>query len=76
MAMVLTGVLRNGSHVLSSRLFSVCHSRLNHEFQWTNSFSATIFQKLPDLKIAVPLDEIKYTPPHMDVGILELPITF
>lgn len=37
---------------------------------------ATLFQKLPNLKLAVPLDEVKYSSPEKDVGILELPITF
>ncbi|RDL29890.1 Uncharacterized protein BP5553_10517 [Venustampulla echinocandica] len=36
----------------------------------------TIFKTLPNLKIAIPLEEVKYSPPNMDVGIVELPITF
>ncbi|OIW26840.1 cytochrome P450 [Coniochaeta ligniaria NRRL 30616] len=34
-----------------------------------------LFEKLPDLRIAVPMDEIKYTPLHLDVGVVELPVT-
>lgn len=37
---------------------------------------ATIFQKLPNLKLAIPESEIKYSPPRKDVGIVELPIVF
>lgn len=37
---------------------------------------ATIFQKLPNLKLAIPESEIKYSPPKKDVGIAELPIVF
>jgi len=34
-----------------------------------------LFEKLPDLRIAVPMDEIRYTPLHLDVGVVELPVT-
>ncbi|OBT42222.1 hypothetical protein VE00_07730 [Pseudogymnoascus sp. WSF 3629] len=37
---------------------------------------STLFQRLPNLKLAVPLDEVKYSPPERDVGITELPITW
>jgi fungal nitric oxide reductase len=37
---------------------------------------ATLFQKLPNLKLAIPFSEIKYSPPTRDVGIIELPVTF
>ncbi|EFY88259.1 cytochrome P450 [Metarhizium acridum CQMa 102] len=37
---------------------------------------ATLFQQLPNLKLAVPISDIKYTPLHKDVGIQELPVTF
>lgn len=36
----------------------------------------TIFQKLPNLKLAVPFDEVKYSEPDQDVGITELPVTW
>ncbi|EZF33780.1 hypothetical protein H109_00123 [Trichophyton interdigitale MR816] len=36
----------------------------------------TLFKRLPDLKLAVPLDEVKYSDPSKDVGITELPITW
>lgn len=36
----------------------------------------TLFQKLPNLKVAIPFDEIKYTDPSRDVGIVELPVTW
>lgn len=36
----------------------------------------TLFQKLPNLKVAVPLDEVKYSAPNQDVGITELPVTW
>ena len=37
---------------------------------------ATLFQRLPNLELAIPFSEIKYSPPTRDVGITELPITF
>ncbi|KAI9739598.1 MAG: hypothetical protein M1834_006316 [Cirrosporium novae-zelandiae] len=37
---------------------------------------ATLFQKLPGLRLAIPFSEIKYTPPAKDVGITELPVLF
>jgi nitric oxide reductase len=37
---------------------------------------ATIFKKLPNLKLAVPFEEIKWSPPEKDVGITELPVVF
>ncbi|KAF3484081.1 uncharacterized protein GIQ15_03405 [Arthroderma uncinatum] len=37
---------------------------------------STLFQRLPDLKLAVPLDQIKYSDPSKDVGITELPVTW
>lgn len=36
----------------------------------------TLFQKLPDLKLAVPFEEVKYTEASKDVGITELPVTW
>lgn len=37
---------------------------------------STLFQRLPNLKLAVPLTEVKYSDPSKDVGITELPITW
>jgi fungal nitric oxide reductase len=39
-------------------------------------FVATLFQKLPNLKLAIPFEEIKYTDPLKDIGITELPVVF
>jgi len=36
----------------------------------------TLFQRLPKLKVAVPTQDIKYSPLTGDVGILELPVTW
>jgi len=36
----------------------------------------TLYQKLPNLRVAVPLDELKYSEPEKDVGILELPVVW
>lgn len=36
----------------------------------------TLYKRLPNLKIAVPLDDLKYTPPTQNIGILELPVTW
>lgn len=38
--------------------------------------SATLFQRIPNLKLAIPFDEIKYSDPTMDIGIVELPVVF
>jgi nitric oxide reductase len=37
---------------------------------------ATLFKKIPGLKLAIPLEEVKYSEPRMDVGILELPVVW
>ncbi|KAH6682981.1 cytochrome P450 [Halenospora varia] len=37
---------------------------------------ATLWQKVPNLKLAMPFDEVKYSPPHKDVGIGELSVLF
>lgn len=36
----------------------------------------TLFKNLPDLKIAVPIEELETTPLEKDVGIVNLPVTF
>ncbi|OAL45605.1 cytochrome P450 55A3 [Pyrenochaeta sp. DS3sAY3a] len=35
---------------------------------------ATLFQRLPNLKLAVPFEQINWSPPKKDIGILELPV--
>ncbi|KXH68703.1 cytochrome P450 55A1 [Colletotrichum salicis] len=37
---------------------------------------ATLFQKLPGLRIAVPVSDIEYTPLHKDVGVVKLPVAW
>eukprot|EP01089_Gocevia_fonbrunei_P005439 TRINITY_DN1586_c0_g1_i2.p1 TRINITY_DN1586_c0_g1~~TRINITY_DN1586_c0_g1_i2.p1 ORF type:complete len:289 (+),score=80.86 TRINITY_DN1586_c0_g1_i2:51-917(+) len=37
---------------------------------------STLFQRLPNLKVAIPHDQIKFAPPTGDVGILELPVVW
>ncbi|KAF5670014.1 cytochrome p450 55a1 [Fusarium heterosporum] len=37
---------------------------------------ATLYQKLPNLRIAIPFEKINYTPLNRDVGIVDLPVTF
>ncbi|KAI3558654.1 cytochrome P450 55A1 [Colletotrichum abscissum] len=37
---------------------------------------ATLFQKLPSLRIAVPIPDIEYTPLHKDVGVVKLPVAW
>jgi len=39
-----------------------------------NEFVETIFQKLPNLKLGVPFDQIQFSDPHRDVGIQKLPV--
>lgn len=41
----------------------------------TTVFS-TLFQELPNLKLAVPVEKINFTPLDRDVGIVDLPVTF
>ncbi|KAJ3078019.1 hypothetical protein HK102_004794 [Quaeritorhiza haematococci] len=36
----------------------------------------TLFKKMPNLHVAIPLDQIKYSDPTKDVGILELPVVW
>jgi nitric oxide reductase len=40
------------------------------------SVFATLFQRLPNLKLAVPPSELQYTAPTMDVGIEALPVVW
>lgn len=37
---------------------------------------ATLFKKLPNLELAVPIEKINYTPLIRDVGIVDLPVKF
>ncbi|KAF6825944.1 cytochrome p450 55a3 [Colletotrichum plurivorum] len=37
---------------------------------------ATLFRGLPNLRVAVPLAEVEYTPLHKDVGVVRLPVTW
>ncbi|KAL3462898.1 cytochrome P450 55A2 [Aspergillus heterothallicus] len=37
---------------------------------------AVLFQRLPNLKLGISFEEIAWSPPHKDVGILELPVTW
>jgi len=37
---------------------------------------ATLFQRLPNLRLAIPFGEVRYSPPTKDVGITELPVVF
>ncbi|KAJ4299186.1 hypothetical protein N0V90_004430 [Kalmusia sp. IMI 367209] len=37
---------------------------------------STLFQRLPELRLAVPFEELKWTPPKKDVGIIELPVVW
>lgn len=37
---------------------------------------ATLWQRLPNLKLAIPFEEVKYSPPTKDVGIQELSVVF
>jgi len=38
--------------------------------------AATLFQKLPNLRLAIPFEKIKYSPRERDVGIVELPVVW
>ncbi|KAF6834892.1 cytochrome p450 55a3 [Colletotrichum musicola] len=37
---------------------------------------ATLFRRLPNLRVAAPLAEVEYTPLHKDVGVVRLPVTW
>jgi nitric oxide reductase len=37
---------------------------------------ATLYKRLPNLKVAVSPEELKYTPPTQNIGIAELPVTW
>lgn len=37
---------------------------------------ATLFKKLPNLELGVPIEKINYTPLMGDVGIVDLPVKF
>ena len=37
---------------------------------------ATLFKRIPTLKLAIPSEEVKYPPPRKDGGISELPVIF
>jgi nitric oxide reductase len=50
--------------------------KLRGDISSTSVSAGTLFQKLPNLKVAIPFDEIKYTDPSRDVGIVELPVTW
>ena len=36
----------------------------------------TLFQRLPNLRLAVPLEEVEFTPLGADVGIEKLPVVW
>ncbi|TPX14781.1 uncharacterized protein E0L32_005176 [Thyridium curvatum] len=44
--------------------------------EMTAVFAETLFKKMPNLKVAVPLDQVNYTPLDRDVGIVDLPVTW
>jgi nitric oxide reductase len=54
--------------------FVLCCSSFSNE--GLTCCTATIFQRLPNLKLAIPFEEIKWSPPKKDVGILELPVVW
>ena len=35
---------------------------------------ATIFRKCPGVKLAIPFEEIQFSPPTRDIGIVKLPV--
>ncbi|RGP78396.1 cytochrome p450 55a3 [Fusarium longipes] len=36
----------------------------------------TLFKTLPNLRVAIPLEEIEYTPRNRDVGVVKLPVVW
>ena len=43
---------------------------------YTDFGTATLWTRLPNLKLAIPFEEVKYSPPTKDVGIGELSVVF
>jgi hypothetical protein len=41
---------------------------------YTGTNTGLLFRKLPNLKLAVSMEDIKYTDPVRDVGLIELPV--
>ena len=41
----------------------------------SGTYEATLFRKLPNLRLAIPLEEIKHSPRDRNVGIVESPVT-
>jgi nitric oxide reductase len=42
----------------------------------TDRSAATLFQRLPSLRLAIPFEEVEYSQPNMDVGITKLPVVW
>lgn len=60
-----------GMHILSS------HFRLLGKSEaMVIACAGTLFKKLPDLKLAVPVEKLQFTPATQNVGIMEFPVTW
>ncbi len=57
-----------------SFVLSICCTSTEHIFALFFLLSGTLFHRLPNLAVAVPMEEVKYTNPAKDVGITELPV--
>lgn len=74
MATVITAVLLKDWLVLNWRLYFV--STKSHDGTLILTITACLFQRLPNLKLGVPHDQVQYSEAHKDVGIDELPVTW
>lgn len=80
-AVAPTAARANGCRVLSSRPCSVNAYALNVGLRGkkdllTHIFLGILFQKLPNLRLAQDVRNLKYTPPEQNVGITELPVVW
>ena len=72
---LVSGLLVRSSNSLRSVLLSpLCKGIQFAENVSSIASVATLFQRLPNLKLAVPISDIEYTPPTKDLGIIKLPI--
>lgn len=73
----LIGVWRSGWRGQSWRLCLVSLIRTQELVSsYTDFGTATLWTRLPNLKLAIPFEEVKYSPPTKDVGIGELSVVF
>lgn len=77
MVMANIAVLQRDWLGRSLRLFSVSLSLIYCNGVAVCSYHlACLFQRLPNLKVAIPPEEVEYSNLHADVGIVKLPVVW